>query len=156
MVAKLQALPHMANLTPCFSTLWYIVPVASSCPILSQYVLVLASMQTPCSHLLRETRECSVYSLHSSFLNVGMQLICLKDLESEALVLNSEFCIRGLEGRLTFFFGHLLAEIFGAISLCSFWKGRLKETHLSAVTGRGVDRKHNYGQSPFLMETSAN
>ena len=38
------------------------------------------------------------------FLNVGMQLICLKDLESEALVLNSEFCIRGLEGRLTFFF----------------------------------------------------
>ena len=44
----------------------------------------------------------------------------LKDLESEAPVLNSEFCIRGLEGRLTFFFGHLLAEIFGAISLCSF------------------------------------
>ena len=77
-------------------------------------------MQTPCSHLLRVTRECSVYSLHSSFLNVGMQLICLKDLESETLVLNSEFCIRGLEGRLTVFFWHLLAEIFGAISLCSF------------------------------------
>jgi hypothetical protein len=73
-----------------------------------------------------------------------MQLICLKDLESEAPVLNSEFCIRGLEGRLTFFFGHLLAEIFGAISLCSFWKGRLKENHLSAVTGRGVDRIYIY------------
>ena len=41
-----------------------------------------------------------------------------------------------------FFFGHLLAEIFGAISLCSFWKGRLKENHLSAVTGRGVDRRY--------------
>ena len=50
-----------------------------------------------------------VCSLHSSFLNFGMQLICLKDLESEGLVLNSEFCIRGLEGRLTFFLGHLLA-----------------------------------------------
>ena len=131
---------HMANLTPWLSTLRCIVPVASSGQILSQYVLVLASMQTPCSHLLRVTHECIVCSLRSSFLNVGMQLICLKDLESEAPVLNSEFCIRGLEGRLTFFFGHLLAEIFGAISLCSFWKGRLKENHLSAVTGRGVDR----------------
>ena len=127
----------MANLTPWLSTLRCIVPVASSGQILSQYVLVLASMQTPCSHLLRVTHECIVCSLRSSFLNVGMQLICLKDLESEAPVLNSEFCIRGLEGRLTFFFGHLLAEIFGAISLCSFWKGRLKENHLSAVTGRG-------------------
>ena len=75
-------------------------------------MIVLASMQTPCSHLLRVTHECIVCSLRSSFLNVGMQLICLKDLESEAPVLNSEFCIRGLEGRLTFFFGHLLAEIF--------------------------------------------
>ena len=132
----------MANLTPWLSTLRCIVPVASSGQILSQYVLVLASMQTPCSHLLRVTHECIVCSLRSSFLNVGMQLICLKDLESEAPVLNSEFCIRGLEGRLTFFFGHLLAEIFGAISLCSFWKGRLKENHLSAVTGRGVDRMY--------------
>ena len=133
---------HMANLTPWLSTLRCIVPVASSGQILSQYVLVLASMQTPCSHLLRVTHECIVCSLRSSFLNVGMQLICLKDLESEAPVLNSEFCIRGLEGRLTFFLGHLLAEIFGAISLCSFWKGRLKENHLSAVTGRGVDRSY--------------
>ena len=134
----------MANLTPWLSTLRCIVPVASSGQILSQYVLVLASMQTPCSHLLRVTHECIVCSLRSSFLNVGMQLICLKDLESEAPVLNSEFCIRGLEGRLTFFFGHLLAEIFGAISLCSFWKGRLKENHLSAVTGRGVDQMYIY------------
>ena len=138
----------MANLTPWLSTLRCIVPVASSGQILSQYVLVLASMQTPCSHLLRVTHECIVCSLRSSFLNVGMQLICLKDLESEAPVLNSEFCIRGLEGRLTFFFGHLLAEIFGAISLCSFWKGRLKENHLSAVTGRGVDR--NYTKPHYI------
>ena len=137
----------MANLTPWLSTLRCIVPVASSGQILSQYVLVLASMQTPCSHLLRVTHECIVCSLRSSFLNVGMQLICLKDLESEAPVLNSEFCIRGLEGRLTFFFGHLLAEIFGAISLCSFWKGRLKENHLSAVTGRGVDQKYYWPKS---------
>ena len=138
----------MANLTPWLSTLRCIVPVASSGQILSQYVLVLASMQTLCSHLLRVTHECIVCSLRSSFLNVGMQLICLKDLESEAPVLNSEFCIRGLEGRLTFFFWHLLAEIFGAISLCSFWKGRLKENHLSAVTGRGVDRKYSISPLP--------
>ena len=46
-----------------------------------------------------------------------------------------------------FFFGHLLAEIFGAISLCSFWKGRLKENHLSAVTGRGVDQKYYWPKS---------
>ena len=45
-------------------------------------------------------------------------------------------------GQVDVFFGHLLAEIFGAISLCSFWKGRLKENHLSAVTGRGVDRRY--------------
>ena len=141
----------MANLTPWLSTLRCIVPVASSGQILSQYVLVLASMQTPCSHLLRVTHECIVCSLRSSFLNVGMQLICLKDLESEAPVLNSEFCIRGLEGRLTFFFGHLLAEIFGAISLCSFWKGRLKENHLSAVTGRGVDRIYIYLKESVAM-----
>ena len=31
--------------------------------LLSQYVLVLATMQTPCPHLLRVTRECIVYSL---------------------------------------------------------------------------------------------
>ena len=42
------------------------------------------------------------------------------------------------------FFWHLLAEIFGAISLCSFGRGRLKENHLSAVTGRGVDRSYIY------------
>ena len=42
-------------------------------------------------------------------------------------------------GQVDDFFRHLLAEIFGAISLCSFWKGRLNENHLSAVTGRGVD-----------------
>ena len=137
----------MANLTPCFSTLRYIVPVASSGPTLSQYVPSLATMQMPCPHLLRVTHECIVYSLHSSFLNIpqslrhGMQLICLTDLDSEAPVLKSEFCIRGLEGRFAFCFWHLLAEIFGAISLCSFWKGRLKENHLSAVTGRGVDLK---------------
>ena len=141
----------MANLTPWLSTLRCIVPVASSGQILSQYVLVLASMQTPCSHLLRVTHECIVCSLRSSFLNVGMQLICLKDLESEAPVLNSEFCIRGLEGRLTFFFGHLLAEIFGAISLCSFWKGRLKENHLSAVTGRGVDQTYRSDPSQIQI-----
>ena len=117
---------HMANLTPCFNTLRYIVPVASSGPILSQYVPALATMQMPCPHLLRVTHECIVYSLHSSFLNIpqslrhGMQLICLKDLDSEAPVLKSEFCIRGLEGRFAFCFWHLLAEIFGAISLCSF------------------------------------
>ena len=64
---------HMANLTPWLSTLRCIVPVASSGQILSQYVLVLASMQTPCSHLLRVTHECIVCSLRSSFLNVGMQ-----------------------------------------------------------------------------------
>jgi hypothetical protein len=117
---------HMANLTPCFSTLRYIVPVASSGPTLSQYVPSLATMQMPCPHLLRVTHECIVYSLHSSFLNNtqslrhGMQLICLKDLDSEAPGLKSEFCIRGLEGRFAFCFWHLLAEIFGAISLCSF------------------------------------
>ena len=144
----------MANLTPWLSTLRCIVPVASSGQILSQYVLVLASMQTPCSHLLRVTHECIVCSLRSSFLNVGMQLICLKDLESEAPVLNSEFCIRGLEGRLTFFFGHLLAEIFGAISLCSFWKGRLKENHLSAVTGLGVDQNDTTLQHTTLQYTT--
>ena len=47
-------------------------------------------------------------------------------------------------GQVDVFFGHLLAEIFGAISLCSFWKGRLKENNLSAVTGRGVDRIYIY------------
>ena len=47
---------------------------------------------------------------------------------------------QGFGGQVdVFFFWHLLAEIFGAISLCSFWKGRLKENHLSAVTGRRVD-----------------
>ena len=122
MVAKYITFPcsHMANLTPWLSTLWRIVSVASSDQILSQYVIVLASMQTPCSHLLRVTHECIVCSLRFSFLNVGMQVICLKDLESEAPVLNSEFCIRGLGGQVDVFFGHLLAEIFGAISLCSF------------------------------------
>ena len=80
-----------------------------------------------------------------------MQLICLKDLDSEAPVLKSEFCIRGLEGRFAFCFWHLLAEIFGAISLCSFWKGRLKENHLSAATGRGVDRKYDVGEVDDMM-----
>ena len=47
-------------------------------------------------------------------------------------------------GQVDIFFRHLLAEIFGAISLCSFWKGRLKENHLSAVAGRGVDRNYIY------------
>ena len=42
------------------------------------------------------------------------------------------------------FFCHLLAEIFGAISLRSSGRGRLKETHLSAVTVRGVDRSYIY------------
>jgi hypothetical protein len=50
-------------------------------------------------------------------------------------------------GQVDDFFRHLLAEIFGAISLCSFWKGRLKENHLSAVTGRGVDRIYIYIRS---------
>ena len=45
-----------------------------------------------------------------------------------------------LKGRSDFFFGHLLAEVFGAISLCSFWRGRLKENHLSAVTGGGSSK----------------
>ena len=57
-----------------------------------------------------------------------------------------EFWIRyhRFGGQVDDFFRHLLAEIFGAISLCSFWKGRLKENHLSAVTGRGVDRIYIY------------
>ena len=42
------------------------------------------------------------------------------------------------------FFWHLLAEIFAAISLCSFGRGRLKENHLSVVTGRGLDRSYIY------------
>ena len=51
-----------------------------------------------------------------------------------------------------FFFGHLPAEIFKAISLCSFCRGCLKENDLSTVTGRGVDRKYmdimaNHGAS---------
>ena len=45
---------------------------------------------------------------------------------------------------LCVFFGHLPAEIFKAISLCSFCRGCLKENDLSTVTGRGVDRKYMY------------
>ena len=45
---------------------------------------------------------------------------------------------------LCIFFGHLPAEIFKAISLCSFCRGCLKENDLSTVTGRGVDRIYIY------------
>ena len=47
-------------------------------------------------------------------------------------------------GTVCFFFGHLPAEIFKAISLCSFCRGCLKENDLSTVTGRGVDRIYIY------------
>ena len=68
-----------------------------------------------------------------------MQLICLNDLESEAPVL---ILYQGFGGQVCVFWGHRLAEIFGAISLCSFWKGGLKENRLSAVTGLEVDRTY--------------
>ena len=42
-----------------------------------------------------------------------------------------------------FFLGRLPAEVFKAISLCSFCRGCLKENHLSTVTGRGVDLRYN-------------
>ena len=45
---------------------------------------------------------------------------------------------------LCVFFWHLPAEIFKAISLCSFCRGCLKENDLSTVTGRGVDRTYTY------------
>ena len=146
MVAKYITFPfsHMANLTPWLSTLRCIVPVASSGQILSQYVLVLASMQTPCSHLLRVTHECIVCSLRSSFSMLECNWYAWKILKVKPLswILNSVSEVWRAGWR--FFFGHLLAEIFGAISLCSFWKGRLKENHLSAVTGRGVDQIYIY------------
>jgi len=139
------ALPfsHMANLTPCSSTLRYIVPVASGGPILSQYVLVLATMQTPCSHLLRVARECIVYSLHCSFPNVqqslrhGMQLICLNDLESEAPVL---ILYQGFGGQVCVFWAPPSRD-FWSNFLVLVLKG-LKENRLSAVTGLGVDRTY--------------
>ena len=133
MVAKLQGLPWAYRNIAIFphgqsdSMLQHIMVHCASCikrpNSFTICSIVLASMQTPCSHLLRVTRECSVYSLHSSFLNVGMQLICLKDLESEALVLNSEFCIRGLEGRLTFFFGAPPSRDFWSNFLVLILKG---------------------------------
>ena len=60
---------------------------------------------------------------------------------------------RGLEDKYcVFFFGHLPAEIFKAISLCAFCRGCLKENDLSTVTGRGVDRTYIIGMKLYVYK----
>ena len=58
---------------------------------------------------------------------------------------------RSLEDRYcVFFLAHLPAEIFKAISLCSFCRGCLKENDLSTVTGRGVGRTYTSGERNYI------